>query len=276
MAVATQPELQFDLGTYATFIEASETRQRRVLNTSGDTFYYDTGSDVSSGDTSVAVGASATFANGQWIISAGHSKLLVFDAAPDASFDDIAVDALTVGSTLGVTGVTTVTGGVAPISQAAHLPCDVDLPVTATSGTDTAFADGTLFLTSVFVPSNFTVTSIGYLVGSVGWTTKIIARIYNSAGTLVASSTTASSGTTAGTAAQLQEIALTATAALKGPQRYFIGISGNGNTAKLRTAPAYTGGGAFCGSVSLTHAATTAVVAPSAFAADKSPFAYLI
>lgn len=144
-------------------------------------------------------------------------------------------------------------------------------PATATSGTDTTPADGTLFLISVFVPCDMTATGIGYLIGSVGGTDKVIARLYSSAGAIVASSTTTAGGTTVGTAANLQEVAFTATADLTGPNLYYIGISMNGNTARLRTLAAHTGGKTFTGSVSLTHAATTAVTVPTAFAADKGP-----
>ncbi len=264
MPTATLPEQSFTLGTYPAFVEASDASPRRVLNAAGSTIYYSTARTVGSGDTAVTVGGEVTLTNSQWIISASSSKVLVFASAPDFLFDDITADTITP------------TGGVVPISQPSQIVCDTGLPRGATEGTDTAFANGTSFVTSVFVPTNFTATSIGYLVGSVGGTTKIIARIYNSAGALVASSTTTSSGTTAGTAAQLQEIALTATAALTGPRRYFIAISGNGTTAKLRTVAAYTGGGAFTGSVALAHAATTAITPPSAFAADTGPYCYII
>ena len=250
----------------------------------GDTLYYKSTSDVTSdsSDGTIATAASATFTTPQWIITATGISTEVFTASVDGFSDDVRFgDDVTVADTATITGATTQTGvitpstGIAPISQPASIPADVGLPVAATTGTDTAFADGTTFLTSVFVPANFTATEIGYLVGSVGGTDKVIARLYSSAGALLASSTVAASGTTAGTAAELQEIAFTSTYAATGPRRYFIGISANGNTAKIRTKIAQTGGKAFTGSVTLTHAATTAVTPPTAFAADKGPFAYL-
>jgi hypothetical protein len=93
MPTATLPELQLDVGSSTpAFVEASPTRQRRVLNTSGGTIYYATGPNVGSGDTSVAVGAEATFTNSQFIVSASHSKVLVFayfDEATQTEFDTL-------------------------------------------------------------------------------------------------------------------------------------------------------------------------------------------
>lgn len=170
------------------------------------------------------------------------------------------------------TGAVTNTGGQVSASSAGYRTWQA---VAATSGTDTAFADGTTFLASVFIPHNKTLTGIGFLLGSVGGTDKVIVRLYSAAGALLASSTTAASGTTAGTAANTQEIAFTATYAAIGPGTYWIAVSANGATAKLRTVPAFTGGGMFAGSVALTHAAVTAITSPVTFTADKGPVAYV-
>ena len=259
-------------GTKAQYIGCPQGASITVAN-NGNTLYYADTSDVtsSSNDGSIATAASATFTSGQYVICAQGVSTNVFVTTNET----VVTSDLTVTDDVTVTGDLTTSGttAVTPASAPASVP--VALPAAATSGTDTAFADGTTFLASVFVPCNMTVTGVGYLVGSVGGTDKVIVRLYNSAGTLLASSTTASSGTTAGTAAQLQEIAFTATYAATGPRRYFIGISANGLTAKLRTLPAYTGAKTFSGSVALTHAATTAITPPTAFAADKAPFAYL-
>ena len=172
-----------------------------------------------------------------------------------------------------MTGILTPTGGIAP-PTAPHGFRNFP-PAAATDGTDTAFADGTLFLTSVFVPVNKTLTGIGFLLGSVGGTDKVVVQLNDSAGLLLANSTLVASGTTAGTAAQTQSIAFTSTYAAKGPATYFIGVSANGLTAKLRTVPAFRAPELFCGSVSQVAATPATVVAPSAFAADKAPIAFV-
>jgi len=156
-------------------------------------------------------------------------------------------------------------------------------PITvATVGTDTAFADGTHFVTSIFLPVNFTCTSIGVLLGSVGGTDKIYGVIYDADGAVTASTDTTSSGTavTAGTAAQIQTMNLhndttDTPVALVGPAMYYVGISANGTTAKLRTVPAYMGGPINAGSVSQTHGTIAAITEPTTFTAAKAPYIVL-
>jgi len=165
------------------------------------------------------------------------------------------------------------TGGTTPISQ----PTGVSnwQPIAATSGTDTAFANGTQFVTSVFIPANMTITGVAFLIGSVGGTDKAYVVLYDSAGNPLANSVLTGGGTTVGTAANIQAIDFTATYAAKGPGRFFIGISANGATAKLRTVPAFTQGGIWAGSVSQTHGTVAAITAPSTFTADKAPVAFV-
>lgn len=187
--------------------------------------------------------------------------------------------ALTLDSTLAVTGASTFTGATTHtggIAQAtAYSGAHNIAPSTATSGTDTAFASGTQFVTSIWVPANITLTGARYLVGSVGGTDKVYAVLYNAAGTNVANSSLVSDGATVGTAAQMQELAFTATYAAKGPAMFYVGISANGATAKLRTVPAYTGGSIFAGSVSQVHGTVAAITEPTTFTADKAPYVVL-
>lgn len=148
-------------------------------------------------------------------------------------------------------------------------------PIAATSGTDTTPASGTQFVTSIFLPWNMTITGISYLIGSVGGTDRVYAALYDSSGALLANSTLASSGTVVGTAANVQALALTTAYAAKGGRRYFIGISMNGNNARLRTVPAHTQAGLFGGQVSQTHGTVAAITAPSTFTADKAPVVFV-
>ena len=148
-------------------------------------------------------------------------------------------------------------------------------PVAATSGTDTAFANGTLFLSSLYLPINKVATGIGFLLGSVGGTDKVIVGLWDGSGNPVANSTTAAGGTTAGTAANTQEIPFVNPLSLVGPGVYFLGVAANGATAKLRTVAAFTNAGSLAGSVSWTHGTIAAVVPPQTFTADKAPIAYV-
>jgi hypothetical protein len=172
-------------------------------------------------------------------------------------------------TTLQVTGVSTLTGGIAQAT--AYSGAHNWQPIAATSGTDTFFADGTQYVSSVFLPANMTLTGVKYLVGSVGGTDKAYAVLYSASGAVLANSTLESDGTTVGTAATIQALAFTATYDAVGPAMYYVGISADGNTAKLRTVPAYCGGSLFAGSVSQTHATVAAITEPVTFTADKAP-----
>lgn len=149
-------------------------------------------------------------------------------------------------------------------------------PIAATSGTDTACADVTLFYASIFVPGDCVVSGIKYLIGSVGGTDKVVASLHDSAGTLLA--TSALAGTTVGTAANSQSLSFTVPETITGPDYYFIGLTFNGTTAKFRSVPAFcdAGSGLHSGSatvVSLTPASF--VPSSTAFTADKGPIASL-
>lgn len=176
-------------------------------------------------------------------------------------------------STLAVTGASTLTGGIAQATAPHGFSNWV--PPTATSGTDTTPANDTQFLTSIFVPVNKTITGVGYLIGSVGGTDKVYAALYDADGALLGNSSVAGGGATVGTAANIQTLALTATYAAKGPRLYYVGISMNGNTARLRTVPAHCQGGLFAGSVTQTHGTVAAVTEPVTFTADKAPICFL-
>lgn len=148
-------------------------------------------------------------------------------------------------------------------------------PVAATSGTDTTPANGTQFVASIFVPYNKTITNINYLIGSVGGTDKVYGVLYDSTGAVLANTSLTASGATVGTAANIQTLALTATYAATGPNLFYIGISMNGNTARLRTIPAHTQSGLWGNSVSQTHGTVAAITPMTAFTADKAPVVFL-
>lgn len=180
---------------------------------------------------------------------------------------------LAVTGTTTLTGAATMTGGITPASAPTGVPNWIN--PTATSGTDTAFADGTQFVTSIWLPVNMTLTGFTYLIGTVGGTDKVYVVLYSSAGAVLANSSLTGGGATVGTAAQTQAVAFTATYAAVGNRRYYVGVSANGATAKLRTVPAFCSGGLFAGSVAQTHGTVAAITAPTTFTADKAPIGFL-
>lgn len=148
----------------------------------------------------------------------------------------------------------------------------------ATSGTDTTPANGTQWVTSIFVPANFTVSNITFLIGSVGGTDKVYGVIYDSTGAVVSNTSLAGGGATVGTAANTQTLALTtpaATAVVKGPRLYYVGISINGNTSRIRTVPAFTSFGLWGNSVAQAHGTVAAITPVTTFTADKAPIVFL-
>lgn len=181
--------------------------------------------------------------------------------------------ASTFTSTIAVTGASTLTGGIAQ-ATAPHGFANWQ-PIAPTSGTDTAPADGTQFLTSIFVPVNKTVTGVGWLVGSVGGTDKCYVVLYDADGAVLANSSLTTDGTLVGTAAQIMALPFTATYAAKGPRLYYVGLSIKGTTARLRTVPAYCQAGLYAGSVAQVHGTVAAVTEPVTFTADKAPVCFL-
>lgn len=145
----------------------------------------------------------------------------------------------------------------------------------ATTGTDVACTNGTLYYAGLWVPGEVLVRGIGYLIGSVGGTDKVIVSLHDAGGAVLANSATA--GTTVGTAANSQEVSFTAALQLNGPGLYLLGLTFNGTTAKFRGIPAYCDGGKIAGSATQTFG-TVAAFTPSStrFTADKGPVgAYL-
>lgn len=241
------------LKTSAYYIPADITQPKNIINQSGGTAYYKATSDVSSGDTALTVGSSVTITAGEYFISASTSKLRVEDVA-----------------------VLAPAGGITPASAA---PGPVTWqPPTAESGTDTAFAEKKLFTASIFLHFNMTVTGVKYLLGAGGGTNKVIAALFNSAGQKVANSSETTEGTVAGTEKTVQTLAFTSAYQAKGPALYYVGLTANGATAKLRTIPANTAlNGILTAEISLTtkNVVPASVTAPTEWIAAKGPVAGL-
>jgi hypothetical protein len=250
----------------AILVAASPESQKRLSNGHGGKVFYKNASTVSTSDTEVAVGASVGyFSEPLWFISETETQVIV-ETKTAPTFPEITVS-----------GASNFTGGVKPLSGPQGIFAGNWNPVAATSGTDTTPAEKKLFVTSFFLPANKKIKGIGYLVGSVGGTNKAVAGLFNSSGTLLGHSSETTEGTTVGTAAEMQELNLTAEYSAIGPAQYFIGITMNGGTARLRTIPKNTAGSNIL-SEEITIAAKNVlanITVPTAFTADRGPVGWV-
>lgn len=139
-----------------------------------------------------------------------------------------------------------------------------------TLGTDTTPVNGTVFFGELFLPVGRTLTGVGYLIGSVGGTDKAIATLYDRAGAVLV--TSALAGVTVGTTATIQELPFTATYDAVGPALYYVSISMNGTTARLRT---HVAGGIRDGSATGTFGTLASITPPTTSTGTKAPVAYV-
>ena len=177
----------------------------------------------------------------------------------------------TVGTTLGITGVTTTTGGQALATASVVNWAKGGAVALATSGTDTTPTDNQTYWVEIEIPHNVTLTGISYLVGSVGGTDSVMVVLHNSTGVPVAwsDSTGAAVGDIVGTTAQIQSLAFeTPYAAVSG--RYYISTTFNGTTARFRTYP-IPGSKFVTGSVGGTYGTVASITPGTTFTADKGP-----
>ncbi len=153
----------------------------------------------------------------------------------------------------------------------------------ASVGTNTADAIQ-LWVTDIWVPVNRYVTTVGVLQGGTATTDKIAALIYNSQGTLIASSAVAGVSLN-GSANSFLSLTISLDGAgnaiggveLYGPGQYYVAVQGNGTAAgAIQTVPApYFDicAGSVAAGVFGTFPATITV--PTTFTATKAPIVYL-
>lgn len=275
----------FTVGTTAVYVGADSTNQKKIVKASGDALYYKTSSDVDSGDTELST--SLEISAGNWLVSAGSTRVLVQDhttvvAQDVTALDDITVtddltvtDAATVGSTLGVTGATTLTGGVTASGPDRIWAGEPGTGIALASiGQEAAPTAKTEYFTTVFVPVNKTLTGAAVLWATIAGTDKVVYYLHNNAGAVVAN--TATAGTTSGDSNTFQEIAFTAPYAAVGPARYHIGVQSNGTTDKLQFADSAFAPGNFNGTKALAAFGTGEAITPATTFSDATgPIAYL-
>lgn len=147
----------------------------------------------------------------------------------------------------------------------------VSISSTTAPGSDTACTNGTFYFASVWVPCRMKVTGLGYLVGSVGGTDKVIPYLWDAAGTLIIAGDLA--GTTVAATTLIQSVAFTDIVHIEGPGTYIAGVIFNGTTAKFR---AHTQAHKFVsGSVAGTFGTSQNIVVPTTFTADKGPVGFI-
>lgn len=155
-------------------------------------------------------------------------------------------------------------------------------PIAATSGTDTACTNGTVYVGRIYIPQACLATGIRFLIGSVGGTNNVIVTLYNEAGMLLRSNAVA--GTLIGTAANAQAVdfalngsGAAATTINLDAGYYWIGLTFNGTTAKFRSVPAFCNQtGQLGNGLSQTFGTVAAsITPPTTFTADKCPVACL-
>jgi len=133
-------------------------------------------------------------------------------------------------------GLVTATAGLSFATGSTVFWAKGGTPVAVATGTDTAPSTGARYWVEVELPHNATLTGLSYLVGSVGGTDSVMVNLFNSTGTLVATSkkTGAAHGNIVGTAAEIQSVPFTTTyAAVAG--KYLASVQFNGTTARFRT-----------------------------------------
>lgn len=152
-----------------------------------------------------------------------------------------------------------------PIGSVAYSSC----------GTDTTDVAGRLWITSIIVPSNFVVSSIGFLQGGTATTDNTLVAIFDAGGNRL--STSNLSGVTLSGANTFQEQALLTAVQLYGPNRYFVAVQGNGTASgAIRTVATSTFVGLFTGILAGSFGTVPASISPpTTFAAGNGPFVYL-
>jgi hypothetical protein len=140
-------------------------------------------------------------------------------------------------TTLTTSGVYTPSGGIA-LASTGGFSTFIPFPVTATTGvgTSTTPSATTVYLTSVYIDTNATLTGIAVNNAATCGTNSYIVALFNSAGTPLAHSLL--TGTLCSGASAWQDIAFTATLPVVGPGQYFVGVFMNGTTDRFFTIPA--------------------------------------
>ncbi len=131
---------------------------------------------------------------------------------------------------------------------------------------DKTMVAGTRYYSAIVIGNPAVLTGMQALVGSTGGTDTWVFELHSPAGILLA----ASAATTAGTAAQWQRLAFTATYNLTVPGTYWGVVQSNGNTAKLATLNSDVNP-TFTGSATGTQGTPASITPPTTYTANLGP-----
>lgn len=140
-------------------------------------------------------------------------------------------------------------------------------------GTNTTLVAGTIYVASVYVPRQMTITGVGVLNGATVGTNNGIVGLYNAAGALVANSALAGNVTSGANA--FQQRAFTGTYVALGPALFYVLYQANGTTDTLRTVATNTFIDVLTKSDTGAFGTLTALTPPTSFTADVGPIAYV-
>jgi hypothetical protein len=177
-----------------------------------------------------------------------------------------------VAGTLGITGASTLTGGLTTNSTDTSF---IPFPVTATTGIGTSQTPSatSVYVVGIYIPYNVTLTGLAINNAATCGTNSYVLALFNSSGSPVANTLLA--GTTCSGTSAWQKIAFTSTYAAVGPGYYWIGVYMNGTTDRFFTIPQ---AGEYVGPAAIITAQTFGTVAsitpPTTFSANSGPIVH--
>lgn len=137
------------------------------------------------------------------------------------------------------------------------------------NGLDKTMVSGSRYYSSINIGFPSVLTGASVRVGTTGGTDSWILELHSPTGVLLA--TTATAGTTAGTASTWQQIAFTATYNLLVPGTYFIAVQSNGTSAKFDSVNAPTNSGVMTGSATGVFGTGASITPPTTYTANLGP-----
>lgn len=215
------------------------------------------------------------------------SDALVVSDGNVAFTDDLDVDGVTnldvtdidgavdMATTLLVTGVSTLTGGVVYPTATAFIWSVGGATLVVTGGTDETPIDGQRQWVQVNIPYNVTLTGIGYMVGTVGGSDSVVVELKDSAGATVARSiaTNTEIADIVGATAVFNNLDFSSTyAAVAGI--YYIVVQMNGTTARFRTY-GVEGSKFVTGTAAGTFKTDASITPGTSFTVDEGPISYV-
>jgi len=172
--------------------------------------------------------------------TAEASKALVLNASKGITTITSATITTLTATTINNGGVFTPTGGIAAAGGFTATPAGAIntqdyVPIVSTYGTDTTPTTTSVYVTTVFVPCNMTITGVTFFNGSATGNGNVRIGLYTSAGVAIAGALTAATATTGNDAYQKVDFAVAYAAV--GPATYLIGFQWTSATDRFNCHP---------------------------------------